>query len=54
VSAVEAYEYVVVNDTMDQCVAELAAIVAAERARRIRRQREVRRIVETFEERQNP
>jgi guanylate kinase len=49
VSAVDAYEYVVVNDTFDQCVAELAAIVAAERARRTRRQREVDRIVRTFE-----
>jgi guanylate kinase len=51
VSAVEAYEYVVVNDTLDQCVAELAAIVTAERSRRIRRQREVARIVKTFGER---
>jgi guanylate kinase len=50
VSAVEAYEYVVVNDTLDRCVAELTAIVCAERARRVRRLREVRRIVETFEE----
>jgi guanylate kinase len=49
VSAVDAYEYVVVNDTRDQCVAELAAIVTAERARRVRRQRDVARIVETFE-----
>jgi guanylate kinase len=51
VSAVDAYEYVVVNDTLDQCVAELAAIVTAERARRIRRQREVDRIAGTFGER---
>jgi guanylate kinase len=51
VSAVEAYEYVVVNDTLDRCVAELTAIVCAERARRVRRLREVRGIVETFEER---
>ena len=51
VSAVDAYEYVVVNDTLDQCVAELAAIVTAERARRLRRQREVDGIVKTFEER---
>ena len=51
VSAVDAYEYVVVNDTLDQCVAELAAIVTAERARRTRRQREVNGIVKTFEER---
>lgn len=51
VSAVEAYEYVVINDTLDRCVAELAAIVTAERARRMRRKRQVDGIVKTFEER---
>ena len=51
VSAVAAYEYVVVNDDLERCVGELAAIVIAERARRSRRQREVDAIVRTFEKR---
>jgi guanylate kinase len=48
VSAVEAYEYVVVNDDVDRCVGELAAIVTAERARRTRRLTEIDGIVKTF------
>ena len=51
VSAVAAYEYVVVNDDLERCVGELAAIVTAERARRSRRQRLVDEIVRTFERR---
>ena len=37
VSAVDEYDYVVVNDDLERCVKELAAIVTAERARRARR-----------------
>lgn len=48
VSAVTEYEYVVVNDELDRCVAELAAIVTAERARRSRRAPEIDAIVRTF------
>jgi guanylate kinase len=49
VSAVTEYEYVVVNDELDRCVAELAAIVTAERARRLRRARKIESIVRTFD-----
>ena len=49
VSAVTEYEYVVVNDELDRCVAELAAIVTAERARRLRRARRIESIVRTFD-----
>jgi guanylate kinase len=49
VSAVTEYEYVVVNDELNRCVAELAAIVAAERARRSRRARQIESIVRTFD-----
>lgn len=48
VSAVAEYDYVVVNDILDRCVGELAAIVAAERARRVRRQDLIGPIVRTF------
>jgi guanylate kinase len=54
VSAVAAYEYVVVNDDLERCVGELAAIITAERARRSRRQREVDAIARTFERRNDP
>src|SRR5262245_50675782 len=50
-SGVAAYEYVGVNDDLERCVGELAAIVTAERARSLRRQREVDAIVRTFEKR---
>jgi guanylate kinase len=49
ISAVAEYDYVVVNDEIDRCVAELEAIVTAERARLPRRQGIVRPIVKTFE-----
>jgi guanylate kinase len=49
VSAVVEYDYVVVNDELDRCVAELAAIVAAERARLTRRRPAIAPIVKTFE-----
>jgi guanylate kinase len=49
VSAVVEYDYVIVNDVLDRCVAELAAIVAAERARLARRRGVIEPIVATFE-----
>jgi guanylate kinase len=48
VDAVNEYDYVVINDDVDRCVSEMAAIVTAERARRVRRQDTVDRIVQTF------
>jgi guanylate kinase len=48
VDAVAEYDYVVINDDLDRCVAEMAAIVTAERARRVRRTDAIRRIVQTF------
>jgi guanylate kinase len=48
VTAVAAYDYVVVNDELNRCVTEVAAIVAAERARRTRKARLIDGIVRTF------
>ena len=48
VSAVVEYDYVVVNDELDRCVAEIGAIVMAERARRTRREGLIAPIVKTF------
>ena len=53
VSAVVEYDYVVVNDVLERCVAELAAIVTAERARLARRQAVIAPIVRTFERSDN-
>jgi guanylate kinase len=51
VSAVDEYDYVVVNDAdFERCVAELATIVAAERARLSRRRPVVDPIVKAFAE----
>ena len=50
VSAVDEYDYVVINDELERCVAELCAIVTAERARRARRREGVEPIVRTFHE----
>lgn len=50
VSAVDEYDYVVINDELERCVAELCAIVTAERARRVRRREGVDPIVRTFQE----
>ena len=50
VSAVDEYDYVVINDELDRCVAELAAIVTAERARRPRRRSAIQPIIATFSE----
>ena len=49
VSAVSEYDYVVINDELERCVAELGAIVLAERARRDRRGSVIEPIVKTFE-----
>jgi guanylate kinase len=51
VSAVDEYDYVVINDDLDRCVAEIAAIVTAERARRVRRLAAIGPIVKTFKDR---
>lgn len=48
VDAVDEYDYVVVNDDIDRCVSEIAAIVTAERARRPRRRPGLEPIVQTF------
>lgn len=48
VSAVEEYDYVVVNDDLERCVSEIEAIVAAERARLVRRRSQIAPIVATF------
>jgi guanylate kinase len=48
VSAAGSYDYVVVNDDLGRCVAEMAGIVAAERARLGRRQRVVEAVSKTF------
>jgi guanylate kinase len=50
ISAVTEYDYVVVNDELPRCVAEMAAIVTAERARLARRRRVIEPIVKTFTE----
>ncbi len=49
ITAVSAYDYAVVNDTLDHCVAEMAAIVTAERARIGRCRGGIDPIVATFE-----
>jgi guanylate kinase len=48
ITAIEQYDYVVVNDEIDRAVGELIAIVRAERARRVRRRAEWEAIVKTF------
>ncbi|MCC7044407.1 MAG: guanylate kinase [Acidobacteria bacterium] len=48
VSAVEEYDYVVVNDDIDRCVSEIESIVTAERARLARRREVIAPIVSTF------
>ncbi len=48
VDAVEAYDYVVVNDLLERCVGELAGIVVAERARLARRRAAIQPIIATF------
>ena len=48
VGAVSEYDYVVVNDDLHRCVAEVQAIIVAERARLTRRQNVIAPIVATF------
>jgi len=48
VSAVDEYDYVVVNDDLERCVAEIEAIVVAERARLAHRRDVIAPIVSTF------
>jgi guanylate kinase len=50
IAAVREYDYVVINDELERCVGELAAIVTAERARRERRIEIVEPIAKTFEQ----
>ncbi len=50
VTAVDEYDYVVVNDDVDRCVGEVGAIVAAERARRWRRRPAIEPVMRTFEQ----
>ena len=49
VSAVDEYDYVVINDELGRCVGELCAIVTAERARLQRRRQGLEPIVRTFQ-----
>ena len=48
ITAVNEYEYVVINDSLERCVRELCAIVTAERARRVRNRPLIDPIVNTF------
>ena len=48
VTAVDEYDYVVVNDDLDRCVEEIDAIVTAERARLSRRRGAIDSIVKTL------
>lgn len=48
IAAISEYDYVVVNDSLDRCVGEIAAIVAAERARLNRRRDMIAPIAATF------
>jgi guanylate kinase len=48
ITAIEEYEYVVINDELTRCVSELCAIVTAERARRARNRASMEPIVNTF------
>ena len=50
VSAVDEYDYVVLNDELDRCVSELCAIVTAQRARLERRRDAINPVVRTFHE----
>jgi guanylate kinase len=49
ISAVDEYDYVIVNDDLERCVTELSAIVTAERARLVRRRSLIAPIAATFQ-----
>jgi guanylate kinase len=49
ITAVDEYDYVVVNDDLDRCVREIDAIITAERLRRPRRLKEIGAVRRTFE-----
>ena len=48
VSAVVEYDYVIVNDDLERCVSDVAAIIRAERLRRARRSGVIEPIIGTF------
>lgn len=48
VGAVEEYDYVVINDDLERCVAEIGAIITAERTKLARRRDVIDPIVATF------
>jgi guanylate kinase len=48
VTAVDEYDYVIVNAELDQCVDQLESIIRAERARRERLGDEISHILQTF------
>lgn len=50
ISAIDEYDYLVVNDDVDRCVEELEAIVTAERARGRRRRVQAEAIVRLFQD----
>jgi guanylate kinase len=50
IGAVDEYDYVVINDELERCVGEIAAIVVAERAQRSRKRAAIDQIVKTFRE----
>jgi guanylate kinase len=50
VSAVAEYDYVIVNDDLERCVGDVAAIIRAERLRRARRSGVIEPIIGTFRE----
>jgi guanylate kinase len=50
VGAVAEYDYVIVNDDLERCVGDVAAIIRAERLRRARRSGVIAPIITTFQE----
>jgi len=48
VAAADEYDYVIVNDDLERCVGDLAAIIRAERLRRVRRSGDIEPIKTTF------
>ncbi|ODS53203.1 MAG: guanylate kinase [Acidobacteria bacterium SCN 69-37] len=50
VGAVDEYDYVVVNDDLERCVCDIAAIIVAERAKLVRQRTSIAPIVATFKQ----